>query len=87
MLSVALKLFAAEGYEECWHSKIVDAVNVTNRRSIIILGAKMAAGGVIRLLFRTIPGRFTPGAVYQGDITLTLERIAENLFRFAIESA
>lgn len=86
MLAVALKLFAAEGYENVGIQKIVAAVNVTKPTLYHYFGSK---NGLLVALLDSYFGPFLEGlrqsAVYQKDITLTLERIAKTYFRFAIE--
>ena len=86
MLSVALKLFASEGYENVGIQRIVEAVNVTKPTLYHYFGSKH---GLLVALLNCYFGPFLENlrqsAIYQRDITMTLERIAKTYFRFAAE--
>ena len=87
MLSVALKLFASEGYENVGIQRIVEAVNVTKPTLYHYFGSKH---GLLVALLNCYFGPFLENlrqsAIYQQrDITMTLERIAKTYFRFAAE--
>lgn len=87
MLSAALKLFAADGYENVGIQKIVEAVDVKKPTLYHYFGSKQG------LLVALLEQHFEPFledlagiAVYRGDITLTLENIVKVYFRFALAS-
>jgi AcrR family transcriptional regulator len=86
MLTVALRLFASEGYENVGIQKIVETVAVTKPTLYHYFGSKN--GLLVALLnayFEPFLAELRQSAVYQRDITLTLERIAKTYFRFADE--
>lgn len=87
MLSAALKLFAANGYENAGIQKIVEAVGVKKPTLYHYFGSKQ--GLLVALLeshFEPFLAELTDIAVYRGDITVTLENIVKVYFRFAVAS-
>ena len=86
LLTAALKLFATEGYENAGIQKIVDAVNVKKPTLYYYFGNKQ--GVLVALLeryFEPFLQELQSKAVYQGDVTMTLESILNTYFRFAME--
>jgi AcrR family transcriptional regulator len=86
MLTAALKLFAAEGYDNVGIQKIVKAVNVKKPTLYHYFGSKH--GLLVALLdqhFEPFLKELQERAAYRGDITLTLETIARAYFRFATQ--
>ncbi len=87
MLSAALRLFTANGYENVGIQKIVEAVNVKKPTLYHYFGSKQ--GLLVTLLeqyFEPFIEDLAQNAVYCGDITLTLDRIVKTYFRFATAS-
>ncbi len=87
MLSAALKLFAADGYENVGIQRIVEAVDVKKPTLYYYFGSKQ--GLLIALLkrhFDPFLADLATTTVYRGDITLTLENIVRTYFRFALKS-
>jgi TetR/AcrR family transcriptional regulator len=87
LLSAALKLFAADGYENVGIQKIVETVDVKKPTLYYYFGSKQG------LLAALLDRHFEPFledlveiAVYRGDITLTLENIVKVYFRFVLAS-
>ena len=87
MLSAALTLFAAEGYENVGIQKIVTAVDVKKPTLYHYFGSKQ--GLLIALLeqhFDPFLDELKGMAVYRGDMTMTLETIVKAYFRFALSA-
>ena len=87
MLSAALRLFTANGYENVGIQKIVEAVGVKKPTLYHYFGSKQ--GLLVTLLecyFEPFLEDLAHNAVYCGDITQTLERIVKTYFRFATAS-
>jgi TetR/AcrR family transcriptional regulator len=85
-LQTALALFSVEGYDNVGIQRIVDVVGVKKPTLYHYFGSKNG------LLVALLNQHFVPFlqdlreiAVYRGDITLTLETIAQIYFRFASE--
>ncbi|WP_432459667.1 MULTISPECIES: TetR/AcrR family transcriptional regulator [unclassified Agarivorans] len=87
MLSAALRLFTANGYENVGIQKIVEAVSVKKPTLYYYFGSKQ---GLLVTLLEQYFDPFLEGlahnAVYSGDMTLTLENIVKTYFRFATKS-
>lgn len=84
ILSCALELFAARGYDAVGVQEIAEAAGVTKPTLYHYYGSKQ---GLLRALISTYLDPFTQAIQeacdYQGNLTLTLRRIAETYFRFA----
>jgi AcrR family transcriptional regulator len=84
ILSKALELFSARGYEGVGVQEIVDAANITKPTMYHYFGNKE---GLLKEIFVE---RFTPFVEklrvvsrYQGDLPLSLDRVVETYFEFA----
>lgn len=87
ILTTALKLFAAEGYENVGVQKIVAAVDITKPTLYHYFGSK---NGLLVAVLERYSEPFLKdlqaAARYEGDVTLTLERIVNTYFRFAVDA-
>jgi AcrR family transcriptional regulator len=84
ILSKALELFSARGYEGIGVQEIVDAANITKPTLYHYFGNKE---GLLKEIFVE---RFTPfieklraASTYHGDLPLCLDRVVETYFAFA----
>ena len=87
ILACALDLFAARGYDAVGIQEVVEAAGVTKPTLYHYFGSKR---GLLDCLLEERFTRFNElmraAAVYQGDLPLTLERVAAACFRFAGEN-
>jgi len=85
LLHTALELFASRGYDAVGVQEIVEAVGVTKPTLYHYFGSKQ---GLLQALLEGYAGRMnaavTEAAVYQGDLTGTLHRLAKAFFDFAM---
>jgi TetR/AcrR family transcriptional regulator len=84
ILSNALQLFAARGYDAVGVQEIVEAAGITKPTLYHYFGSKLG------LLQALLEGQFTPlfqavqqAAEYHGDLPLTLEKLTRAYFDFA----
>ena len=84
ILDQALELFAQRGYEAVGVAEIVAAAGVTKPTLYHYFGSKQ---GLLQVLvqerFQDMWAQVRPAAEYQGDLPLTLYRVAEAYFGFA----
>ena len=87
ILACALDLFASRGYDAVGIQEVVDAAGVTKPTLYHYFGSKR---GLLDCLledrFNQLNRVVRAAAVYQGDLPLTLERVAEACFRFTNEN-
>jgi AcrR family transcriptional regulator len=85
ILTCALDLFSARGYEGIGVQEIVDAAGITKPTLYHYFGSKE---GLLTALLEEyserLCGQLTQAAEYHRDITLNLERLADAYFRFAL---
>ena len=84
ILSTALELFAARGYDGVGVLEIAEAARITKPTLYYYFGSKL---GLLRAVYETYHSQFNldvqAAAEYQGDLPLTLEKIARAFFDFA----
>lgn len=83
LLDCALELFSQRGYDAVGVREVVEAANVTKPTLYHYFESKH---GLLEALLKREAGQLLaeilPEAVYQGDLILTLEKIAKAYFRF-----
>jgi TetR/AcrR family transcriptional regulator len=84
LLAVALDLFSARGYDAVGIQEIVDAAGVTKPTLYHYFISKR---GLLQALlehgFAPLQSDLQTSAAYQGDLTLTLEKVIRTYFQFA----
>jgi len=82
----ALALFSAKGYDAVGVQEICEASGITKPTLYHYFGSKR---GLLEALlaghFEILHVQLTDAAAYQGDLPLTLQRVAETFFGFAVE--
>jgi TetR/AcrR family transcriptional regulator len=88
LLARALELFAVRGYDAVGVQEIAEAAGVTKPTLYHYFGSKQ---GLLQVMleerFSALEGAIRGAAEYQGDLTSTLRRLAEALFRFAEDNS
>lgn len=86
ILSSALQLFAARGYEPVSVQEIVDAAGITKPTLYHYYGSKRGLmDALLEKYFCPLEQALREAALYQGDLPLTLEKVARACFDFARE--
>ena len=84
ILSTALELFAARGYDGVGVQEVAEAAGITKPTLYHYFGSKL---GLLKAAYETYHSQFNQevqAAVdYQGDLPLTLEKVARAFFNFA----
>lgn len=84
ILTTALALFAAEGYENVGIQKIVSAVNVQKPTLYHYFGSKQGLlQAILEAYYQPFLERLTHCCDYQGDLTYSLEQTVLAYFAFA----
>lgn len=82
----ALALFSAKGYDAVGVQEICESAGITKPTLYHYFGSKR---GLLEALlaghFTILHARIADAAAYQGDLPLTLQRLAETYFKFAVE--
>jgi AcrR family transcriptional regulator len=87
LLSHALRLFAARGFDAVGVQEIVEAAGVTKPTLYHYFGSKCGLlEAVLREHFEALIGAVENAADYHGDITLTLRAVVKAYFDFAREN-
>lgn len=85
ILDCALRLFSERGYDAVGIQEIVDCAGVTKPTMYHYFGSKR---GLLQMLlkesFGALNTRVSEAAVYQGNLTLTLERVTKTYFEIAM---
>lgn len=87
ILECALLLFASRGYDAVGVQEICEAASITKPTLYYYFGSKK---GLLEALllekFNLLKQKLETAADYQGDLPLTLQRVAETYFTFASEN-
>ncbi len=84
LLSCALQLFAARGYDAVGVQEIVEAAGVTKPTLYHYFGSKRGLlGALLEAHFVSLYQAVQQSAVYQGDLPLTLEKVTRAFFDYA----
>jgi TetR/AcrR family transcriptional regulator len=87
ILEVALELFSKKGYEAVGVQEIVEAAGVTKPTLYHYFGNKMGVfSEVVTRHSRPFYDTLKEAAEYGGDLPLTLLRVAQTYFQFAMKS-
>lgn len=85
ILSCALTLFAARGYDAIGVQEIVQAAGVTKPTLYHYFGSKRGVlESLVRERFAPLLAQIEQATTYTGDLPLNLQRVVETYFRFAI---
>ncbi len=84
ILSMALELFAARGYDGVGVLEIAEAAGITKPTLYYYFGSKL---GLLKAIYETYHSQFNQevqaAADYQGDLPFSLEKVARVFFDFA----
>ena len=87
ILNAALELFAANGYDAVGVQEVADAAGITKPTLYHYYGSKL---GLLKALCETYHAPLNQlvekAAAYQGDLPLTLEKLARAYFEFAMQN-
>lgn len=84
LMDCALTLFSARGYDAVGIQEVVETAGVTKPTLYHYFSSKRGLlDQLLETHFTELTGCVAPAALYQGDLSLTLERIARAYFSFA----
>ena len=86
IMACALALFSARGYDAVGVQEVCEAAGITKPTLYHYFGSKRGLlEAVLAGHFEILRARLGEAALYQGDLPLTLQRVAETFFDFALE--